>query len=1312
MPQASRTFRIFVSSTFGDLKEERNALQKRVFPKLRELCIQHGCRFQAIDLRWGVREEAALDQQTIKICMEEISRCQKTSPRPNFIVLLGDRYGWQPLPEEIPKGEFEQITAVIETHKRTFDNIATEATGLDALTLLDKWYKSDDNAVPPLYILQPREGKFEDYNVWEKEVESPLRYIFRKVTKDLSLSKDERLKYETSTTHQEIEHGTMVEDARKDVFGFFRRITNLDDLIACLPTIPARDFIDTDTQGNFDGSAQNKLLAIKTSLGKKIGEDNIHKYNTRWTKNGITTDHIDKVCEDVYKSLSRIILEEIAQFEEVDPLEKEIADHETFGEDRTRFFTGRTVILQTIADYIKGDDRHPLAVFGASGSGKTALMAKVVEQVQKEYKDAEVIFRFIGATPNSSDGLALLESLCRQISRQYGADESTLPTDYRELVQEFQKWLAVTTKEKPLIMFLDAIDQLSDANYTRNLLWLPAKLPEHVHLIVSTSPGECLSVLEHKLPEVNRIELEFMPLNEGSDLLALWLKDAKRTLQTHQRKEVLDKFASCGLPLYLKLAFEETRRWKSYREETTLSPDIPSIIRDLFDRLSSDAHHGKIMVSHSLGYLATARRGLTEEELLDVLSQDKDVLNDFKSRAKHTPPEEHLPVVIWSRLYFDLEPYLTERAADGTILMTFYHRQVGEVVAEEFLAGEAKRKRHEELARYFSRQSLWIEKDEKKNPNIRKVSELPWQWSKAEEWEQLKSVLTDVPFLNAAWGMGGHEIMTYWANITARLNCRTDKAYADQWEGALRAGEDLLFLGGLLLTQGYPEEAERIFTAQAEWCEQHGEKLKQANALQGRAEIVRNRGDGVMARKFLERSAEIYQKLDDEKRLANCLGSLATLMADYDHNLHGALELFQKQEAIYRSLHDDVSLQGCIGNQANIHILLGNLKVALILREQGEHLSEELGISIELQKHRMSRAVILNKQGHWQESLQLLEGVEGECRRMNLEDTLAACLGQQANVLATRNRHVEAAWKNRKAEKHYRRVKNWFGLTQCLFNQALHAMKMCRVCQEEMGCWLDWRTYGETKAKVALKYMKQVGSTTYPTETQALCKKLLADFRLQPLCRVVPSTMLIQWDWSQLKSMSLKSLRRIEWQLLNPLSPTPGRLIWDRFLDKLALGRVSRKMMNGYGVGMQTADQWFRWAARAILIRPTLQDAYFRRAINGTLNKGPNRGSLYSQAYMGFNESGQEVEYDIMYGIVDTEILLRMNPSHSAARLLQGILIFQVISRAENVDAEQGFTLTKDLITQSLSKGEIPEGLRSKGKEYLEHIETWPRFMR
>ncbi|MFA5262258.1 MAG: hypothetical protein WC378_00425 [Opitutaceae bacterium] len=57
----SPTIRLFVSSTFSDLKAERDALQREVFPRLKQLCLSKGLRFQAIDLRWGISEEAGLE---------------------------------------------------------------------------------------------------------------------------------------------------------------------------------------------------------------------------------------------------------------------------------------------------------------------------------------------------------------------------------------------------------------------------------------------------------------------------------------------------------------------------------------------------------------------------------------------------------------------------------------------------------------------------------------------------------------------------------------------------------------------------------------------------------------------------------------------------------------------------------------------------------------------------------------------------------------------------------------------------------------------------------------------------------------------------------------------------------------------------------------------------------------------------------------------------------------------------------------------------------------------------------------------------
>ena len=106
--------RVFVSSTFSDLVHERNSLHAKVWPELERYCQQRGFTFQAIDLRWGVPAEAGLDHRAMRICLEELRRSQATSPAPNFLILLGNRYGWRPLPEVISVEEFEKLKLAAE----------------------------------------------------------------------------------------------------------------------------------------------------------------------------------------------------------------------------------------------------------------------------------------------------------------------------------------------------------------------------------------------------------------------------------------------------------------------------------------------------------------------------------------------------------------------------------------------------------------------------------------------------------------------------------------------------------------------------------------------------------------------------------------------------------------------------------------------------------------------------------------------------------------------------------------------------------------------------------------------------------------------------------------------------------------------------------------------------------------------------------------------------------------------------------------------------------------------------------------------
>ncbi|MDP4221257.1 MAG: DUF4062 domain-containing protein [Bacteroidota bacterium] len=98
MPNPQSELRIFISSTFHDLQEEREYLIKKVFPEIRHLCRERGVEFTEIDLRWGLTEEEATHGKIIRTCLEEIDRC-----RPYFIGIIGERYGWSPKFHEVQK---------------------------------------------------------------------------------------------------------------------------------------------------------------------------------------------------------------------------------------------------------------------------------------------------------------------------------------------------------------------------------------------------------------------------------------------------------------------------------------------------------------------------------------------------------------------------------------------------------------------------------------------------------------------------------------------------------------------------------------------------------------------------------------------------------------------------------------------------------------------------------------------------------------------------------------------------------------------------------------------------------------------------------------------------------------------------------------------------------------------------------------------------------------------------------------------------------------------------------------------------------
>jgi WD40 repeat protein len=678
----------------------------------------------------------------MEICLREIARCQEQSPRPNFIVLLGERYGWRPLPD--------RVLQRVETKMKP--EMPSEIQ-----SLFRQWYELDENQLPePVWKLRAREGRYIDYNEYEKTIQKPLVAFFTQwsaenlpdpelpenKTNPLAL---QRLSMERSATEQEIQTGAFsVEDAREHVFAFFRNI----------PDCPKENL-------NWHDSDQNPVQRLRSHLKSYLHEANISEFSAGWDKekNQPDTTHLEKLSNDVENALKVIIDREIENYQLSSEHELEQAAHEAFASERTFGFSGRENDIAAICEYTAQNNNTPFVVWGESGTGKSTLMAMAARKVQETFPQTHVITRFIAVTGKSANGHTLLADICRNICVFYGGDPAEIPEDPAKLQYAFREYLAKATEEHPLVLFLDALDQLNEGDPARLLQWLPEVLPLNVKLVLSTLKGVSFDVLRvRKDPALFFYEITPLTATDGRNALSAWLKRANRTLQSHQTDQIIRDFECAGCaPLYLHLAFEQAQHWESYTRRQRLGRDIPEMIEEFYGYLSRPEAHGPI-VEKVLTAIRCTKQGLSDDEILGVLAADDEFWNSFGIQTYHiyddgektTITSRLIPPVLWIRLYHDLEYYLTRRNAPGGEVITFYHRQLAEAIDSMYLQRPGLlQKRHKELAGFFAGKRLLIKETPPLIANMRVCDELPWLLTRGEDWDTLTNTLCNLDFIQA-----------------------------------------------------------------------------------------------------------------------------------------------------------------------------------------------------------------------------------------------------------------------------------------------------------------------------------------------------------------------------------------------------------------------------------------------------------------------------------------------------------------------------------------------------------------------------------
>ncbi|MBK9681519.1 MAG: AAA family ATPase [Saprospiraceae bacterium] len=654
------------------MREERRILQKEVFPKLEIFCEAKHAKFQAVDLRWGVNEETTLKQETLELCLKEIDRCQRISPKPNFVILLGDKYGWQPIPSKIPEDEMKLIHPELSENDKN---------------LINNWYWLDENAIPAEYVLQPRENEYKEFKKWEF-LESNIRDFLRKAVFSSHISIDKKLKYFSSATHQEIIRGALKpyddgKNPEEHVFAFVRKTNGLPLNNA------AEGFIDLDKDGFQNSYSKDQLNDLKNDLETKL-KSNYLEYDAKWIDGKSHINNVEEFANKAYKYIEDIIQSQLNDLHIEDELNYEINLHREFKNRLNEHFKGREEILAKVKEYINNpEDKKVFSLIGDSGTGKSSVMAQAI--LQNENAESNTAYRFIGTTSKTTNLESLLRNLCDQIVKTDGkdmnsfieeADQKSLH-EINTLTRIFRKCLTLGTVEKPILIFLDALDQLSDSGSARSLYWLPKDLPDHVKIVVSSTPELDKSLLGTHIENLSDLSEE-----EARLILDQWFEVAQRRVTPQQYDFVIEKFNKTQLPLYLKLAFENVRHWQSYDKALALKDDVKGIINDFFVYLEKE--HTKELVTNVICYMLCGRyQGLAESEILEILVFDKDYWNIFLNKSHESHRDElegvtKIPIIVWSRLFLDLEPFLTEKDADGVSIINFFHKQFVEVLTEKY----------------------------------------------------------------------------------------------------------------------------------------------------------------------------------------------------------------------------------------------------------------------------------------------------------------------------------------------------------------------------------------------------------------------------------------------------------------------------------------------------------------------------------------------------------------------------------------------------------------------------------------------------
>jgi hypothetical protein len=166
--------------------------------------------------------------------------------------------------------------------------------------------------------------------------------------------------------------------------------------------------------------------------------------------------------------------------------------------------------------------------------------------------------------------------------------------------------------------------------------------------------------------------------SEGHIVLYELLDERKRELRADQLSLALDRLRDEPTALYMNLMVRQVSSWKSTDGLPELRGTVAGLIDQIFDEI--ERKYGTLLVRRAFALMSFAREGLSDTEMIDLLSLDEIVLDSVFQY--HTPSIRRLPDHVWLRVRGELTGFGMERRG-GCVY--WYHRQLWEAAQRRYV---------------------------------------------------------------------------------------------------------------------------------------------------------------------------------------------------------------------------------------------------------------------------------------------------------------------------------------------------------------------------------------------------------------------------------------------------------------------------------------------------------------------------------------------------------------------------------------------------------------------------------------------------